>query len=348
MTEELKQASQIDYDSILEKYPWIISKNQNYIVSPDSDGFLSALLLTNFLGGRVVGYYDGKISLIHKEVKASDCIFLDMEINRPNIKSIGHHMVTYNKRINCNNSHFLQSCIQPNIIRNFDGKNDFQSKYPFGTVHLLIGILHNAKLINSLTKNSIWPLLFTDGVWNNLFGYTENCIEWINYLDITNPDNPMNKLFCSNHYSFYEIMLGLNDFLRMRDNYNAKGFLNSQGQYQVGGRNKRTGDKLKITDSKGNIINLIKEKDLFSIHKEEKSRIEGFVVSMSEYVGWPYKQDVWSWENFRLLKFTKSDLSKDSLNNRTYCSLMDKNPLSLAMTSGINIEFTLETPDKLI
>lgn len=350
MSNDSKQINKIDYKLLLSKYPWIIKKNHQYIISPDSDGFLSALLLTNFLGGRVVGFYDAKISLIHKDIKASDCIFLDVDINRPNIRSIGHHMVIYNKKIVDNNFNYPSNCIQPNVIRNFDGKNDFQAKYPFGTVHLLIGILHEAGIIDSLTKNSIWPLLFTDGVWNNLFGYTENCIEWINYLGIDEPTNSMNSLFCSSHYSFYEIMLGLNDFLRMRDNFNSEGYFNSGGQYQIGGRNKRTGDKLKITSSNGEPINIVKEEKYYSIHEKEKLRIEKFITSMSKYVDWAYDPNKWLWHDFRLLKFTKGNFSDTAkpLNNKSYTDLMDRNPISMAMTSGNDIEYTLEGPDKLL
>ena len=275
-----------------------------------------------------------------------DCIFLDVDINRKEIKSIGHHMVTYNKKINHKNFSYSE-CIQPNIARNFDGKVDFQKKYPFGTVHLLLGILQKAGIIKELSKDSIWPLLFTDGVWNNLFGYTENCIDWINYLSVDNKEHILNSLFCSNRYSFYEIMLGLNDFLRMRDNYNAKGYCNSDGIYIDGGRNKRTGDKLKISNSKGDPINIVKDKELFNIHNKEKIRVEDFIDSMSKYVGWKYKAENWFWNDFYLLKFSKGDFSKGSLNNKTYIELMDKNPLSMAMTSGQDIEYTLEDPDKL-
>jgi hypothetical protein len=68
---------------------------------------------------------------------------------------------------------------------------------------------------------------------------------------------------------------------------------------------------------------------------------------MAKYIDWTYKTEKWQWNDLRLFKFSKGDFSKTSLNNQTYNSLMDKNPLSMAMTSGANIEFTIETPDKL-
>jgi len=56
--------NKIDYSAIIDKYPWIVKRNQKYILSPDSDGFLCALLLTNYLDSQVVGFYDGKVALI--------------------------------------------------------------------------------------------------------------------------------------------------------------------------------------------------------------------------------------------------------------------------------------------
>ena len=256
-------------------------------------------------------------------------------------------MVTYNKRLTEINFNYPSNCIQPNIWHNFDGRNDFQAKYPFGTIHLLLGILHQHKIISELQEDAIWPLLFTDGVWNNLFGYTENCIEWIEYLNINQKDNVMHKLFCANDQSFYEIMIGLNDFLRMRDTYNAKGFANTLGEYIQGGRNKRTGDKLKISNPKGEPINIVRNGSLFDIHKTEVIRIEGFISAMSKYVGWPYDSAKWTWDQLRLLRFTKGDFSASSLNKQSYTQLMSQNPLSMAMTSGNNIEYTLETPDTM-
>lgn len=157
----------------------------------------------------------------------------------------------------------------------------------------------------------------------------------------------MHKLFCANDQSFYEIMIGLNDFLRMRDTYNAKGFANTLGEYIQGGRNKRTGDKLKISNPKGEPINIVRNGSLFDIHKTEVIRIEGFISAMSKYVGWPYDSAKWTWDQLRLLRFTKGDFSASSLNNQSYTQLMSQNPLSMAMTSGNNIEYTLETPDTM-
>ena len=53
-------------------------------------------------------------------------------------------------------------------------------------------------------------------------------------------------------------MFGIERFLRMRDNFNATGYFIIAVSYIDGGRNKRTGDKLKISNSSGTPINLVK------------------------------------------------------------------------------------------
>lgn len=339
--------NKIDYLDLLERFPWLSGKESNFIISPDSDGFLCSLLLSHLNIGRVVGFYDAKILLVKKDVDPNTCIFIDVDINRDKIASIGHHMVLYNKTLKGIPNFNYQKCIQPNIIRNFDGKTDFQRKYPFGTIHLLLGILQAAKKIDHLSDDSIWPLLFADGVWNNLFGYTENCIEWMNYLGITDKSHILNPLFCSDDTSFFKIMVGLNDFLRIRDTFNATGYYDGSS-FMVGGRNKRTGDKLRISNPSGMPINLEKTGDHYKIYQIEKDRIILFIKNLARHVGWDYKDEDWEWNDLRLWKFTKGDFSMNSLNNRTYLELMQKNPFSLAMTSGMDIEYTIEEPDSFL
>jgi hypothetical protein len=341
----MSPSEQIDYSSLIRTYPWIVKRNQNCILSPDSDGFLCGLLATHLLNWKVVGFYDnGKQLLIKHGISAKECIFLDADINREDTRSIGHHMVTYNKRLSPPNFNY-KNCIQANILRGFDGKNDFQRKYPFGTIHLLLGIFQHVDLITRLSASAEWPLLFTDGVWNNLFGYTENCLNWITYLKIDTKKHVLYDIFCSEDLSVYKTMQGLNGFLRARDSFDAKGYY-YKNKYELGGRNKRTGDKLRLSGKNKDLINLEKKNDLYSIHFEEKQRIESFVKHMGHLAEWEYLPEKWAWDDFELFTFEKSALpqnatSKPALSNASYEELMSKNPLSMAMTSGNQIEYTL-------
>ena len=184
-------------EEIIKKYPWVIQEKQKLIISPDSDGFLSALLYINFFDGEVVGYYDGKVMLCQNNIDPTDCLFLDMDIFSKDFRSIGHHMVSFNKNKLPDNWSNYQNCIQVNNLRNFDKIHDFQKKYPFATIHFLLALLSSVKNIE-LGPDALVPLLFCDGVWTVLFGYTENCLDWFKWLNVTDEKSILHKIFCDN------------------------------------------------------------------------------------------------------------------------------------------------------
>lgn len=202
---------QIDYGVIGEHYPWLLERNQDCILSPDSDGMLCGLLMSHLLGWNIVGFYDGKHLVIKDGKRVEGTVFLDMEVYRQNVRSVGQHLVMYNKRQQPANWNNFLNCVSPNNLRQFDQTNNFQQKYPFGTIHLLLGFFKHHNRINSITSEAHWPLLFTDGVWNNLFGYTENCLEWIHWLRFNEPTSILYPLFCEGT-SVYETMGGINAF----------------------------------------------------------------------------------------------------------------------------------------
>lgn len=336
----------IDYATLITQHPWTRARDRYCILSPDSDGFLCGLLVTNFLNWEVAGFYDGKILISKSGVDFNECIFLDVEINRRGVGSIGNHLVEFNRNLVINNHNFGE-CIQPNILRGFDGKTAFQRKYPFGAIHLLLGILQESGVIENLPKDAISPLLFVDGVGNNLFGYPENCLDWINYLKINQGSHILNKFLCENDLNFYQIMQYLKRFFAMRDGFNASGYFDGTNFVQ-GGNNKRTGHKIKITNGQGAQINLVNNGSTFDIHPLEAQRVQGFIREVARMMGWQYLDGKWSWSNLNLKVLQKGILSGDSptasmrLNNQTYKALFDRNPFSLAMTASNRIEYTIE------
>lgn len=346
MSPLLEPQDRIDYSALVIKHPWVISRDRQCIISPDSDGFLCGLLVTNFLNWEVVGFYDGKVLISKNGVNTSDCVFLDVEINRRDIGSIGNHLVEFDRNLIISNHNF-DKCIQPNILRGFDGKNTFQRKYPFGTIHLLLGILQENQIIDNLPSTAISPLLFADGVGNNLFGYPENCLDWINYLKINEENHILNKFLCENDLNFYQIMQYLKSFFAMRDRFNALGYFNGT-TFVKGGNNKRTGHKIKITNGQGVPINLVSNGSNFDLHLLEKQRIQGFIQEIAHMMGWQYLDQKWNLTNLNLRIFQKSLLSGEAsttnmrLNNRTYKALFERNPFSLAMTASNRIEYTIE------
>jgi hypothetical protein len=326
----------IEYEDLIKTYPWIIEKEKDAIISPDSDGFLCGLLMSSLLGWKIRGFYDGKILLLKRGIKSKDCIFLDMDIYRADIKSIGHHMVMFNKLHLPNNWHNFNQCIQINNIRNYDFYNDFTLKYPLATIHLLIGILGRQQQID-IPKSAICPLLFTDGVWMNLFQYTENSLDWIKFLKAEDNQNPLNKVFCNEHYSVYEMMIAMDNFLRKRDKICAP---------RAKGARER-GDRLIISTAEG-YYNLNKAGEVYSIKDDAKNRAEQFLKLLSDLTKWDYKAGDWAWGDLKISIFTKDIFSKmGRVSNRDFVRFIESNPLSYAITSNQRIEYTLEKPDKL-
>lgn len=316
----------LDYQKILQKYPWIITKNQNCIISPDSDGFLCGLLMSHYFNWKIKGFYDGKILLIENGLKAKDCIFLDMEIFRPTIKSAGQHMLLYNKnKIPVNWGSFV-NCIAANNLRDYDFKDDFQLKYPLGTIHLLLAIVAQ-KLDINISITAICPLLYTDGVFKNLFNYPENCLSWLEFLRAKDKSNPLKAIFFNEHYSVSSLMLALKNFFAEMSALNA---------------GRRGGDKIKISDSKGDIINF--ETKSGALDFNVSSRAQKFLQLLASKTGWVYNSKNWCWDNFRVHKFTKGIIKPSQVR---YDALMQKNPVSLAITSALTLEFTLDEKEQI-
>lgn len=206
----------LDYYALLSQHPWIVEKEKKCILSPDSDGLLCGLLVTSVLDWRVCGFYDGKVMLVDKKTPPSDCIFLDIEIYRAGFRSMGHHMLNLNKRLSVLNLKNFSNCIQPNLLRNYDGKNDFRLKYPLATIHMLLGIISKTERI-VLPESAVAPLFFTDGTFNVLFSYPENVLNWMEYLHITEVDHPLYEIFCASKLNPYKLMLEMDNFFRKRD-----------------------------------------------------------------------------------------------------------------------------------
>lgn len=102
---------------ILKRYSWLIEKNRKCIISPDADGLISGLFMSEYLGWRVVGYYDnGKNLIIDKNISARECVFLDTEIFREGIRSIGHHIIRLRERDFPGNWSKFANCLNPNVL----------------------------------------------------------------------------------------------------------------------------------------------------------------------------------------------------------------------------------------
>ncbi|MDD4909525.1 MAG: hypothetical protein PHR44_02430 [Candidatus Omnitrophica bacterium] len=318
----------IDYKIILSRFPWIVEKNQNVILSPDCDGFLCGLLMSSFLGWKIVGFYDGKILILKKGLKTRDCVFLDMEIFRKDIRSVGHHMLMFDVRNLPSNWDNFNNCIQPNNIRGFDFRSSFNLKYPLGTIHFLIGILAQSVKID-IQEKAICPMLFVDGTFKNLFNFPENCLSWLHFLKADCLENPLHKIFYNNYYSVNELMVALKDlFQKLREINHGK----------------RGGDKLKISNSRGDIQSFQYKGKFYALEDDKKVKIENLLKLLSGLTGWKYDSNDWQWNDMNSFIFSKSSIMPRKKN---YYPLMDSNPLSYAITGTLSLEYTLEKPNNL-
>jgi len=311
----------INYSEIISKHPWIVKKNQDCILSPDSDGLLCGLFMTSQLGWKVRGFYDGKVLLIEKGFKMNDCVFLDMEIFRNDVKSVGQHMIAYDTEKLPQNWSNFDNCISANNIRGFDYKHKFKEKYPLGTIHLLLAIIGSIENIK-LKKSSVGPLFYTDGTFKNLFNYPENCLSWLYFLDAEKSKSPLYNLFFDNSYSVSELMKEL------REIFNSIKLI-ADGN--------RGGDKIKISNNKGELINFdINSKKINSGTKDQAIK---FLKFLSNKTDWDYVPNKWTWENLEPTTFVKGSGLKPG--KARYNDLISKNPLSLAIISSLSIEYTL-------
>ena len=328
MIKLVDENGRIIYENIIKQYSWIVKKNQKCILSPDSDGLLCGLLMSAVFDWKIVGFYDGKVMSILKNEKIDDCIFLDMEIFREYVKSLGQHMLLWNKKeIPANWTNF-KDCISPNNIRNYDGKNNFSKKYPLGTIHLLLGIVGNFQKIE-IKKDAICPLLYVDGTFKNLFNYPENCLSWLDFLCAENEENPLKMVFFNDHYTTSSLMIALKDFFEKLKKIN---------------NNKKGGDKITISDRNGKPTNFEKKDSGFYLVEEPKQTVIKFLEHLSELTGWKFDKTKWHFDNFEILKFTKGEIVPS---NKNFKELIVKNPLSWAMTATTRIEYTIEKPGRL-
>ena len=326
----------IDYDDICKKHSWVLEKKHCCVLSPDSDGLLCGLFMSMYLDWNIVGFYDGKVAVVNNEYLKKNPIFLDIEIFRKEIRSIGHHMLMLNKKHIPDKWKNFDNCIQPNNIRNYDGKNNYRLKYPLATIHLLISIIAYKNRIFKIPESAIPPLFFTDGVFNVLFSYPENVLNWLHYLRIHEKWNPLKTIFENEKYSVFNLMKAMDNFFRRRDSISIK--------------NER-GDRLRISNKDGspaNIDNIGNRK--CNINIEAKKRIIEFMRILSDLTTWDFNDKSWiCWENMKYYQFRKGDFKGDNktLTIQNFKEFIERKPLSWAMTSGDNIEYTLEEPDKL-
>ena len=319
-----------------------MADDQKLIISPDSDGFLSSLLLMNFFNAEVVGYYDCKVLLCKKDVDPRDCTFVDLDIFCNDIKSVGHHMVCYNRNRKPGNWYHYDQCIQLNNLRDFDCRHDFQRKYPFATIHFLLSLLETIRPIE-LAPEAVVPLLFSDGVCNNLFGYPENCLDWLEWLQANDPASLLYGVFYK-EIPFSSVMEQMEAFFEARDRYNSACYYDCGDECVVTTRRSRSGHHMLLSLSDGAPMNLLRNADgTYDIFEPERERTLGFINLMAARMGWRALPEKWLFSDLKLYKFKKESMGPSSarkLNQSNYTAMAEGDCFSMAITASSTIEYT--------
>ena len=150
------------------------------IINTDLDGIISGMLLQKYMGWEVAGYSScsGKpTDALWLKDNLEDCIFIDLPVR--NYLSIDQHFISFEGEKNPNT-------LNPNDIRGRSLK-DYTKKYPFGTAHFVLARLEQKTKVEFNDKPienfMLSDLLFrADRVIGNFNQYTENCMDWSNWL----------------------------------------------------------------------------------------------------------------------------------------------------------------------
>jgi hypothetical protein len=255
-------------------------------------------------------------------VSAKDCIFLDSDIYRKDIKSCGHHIVLFrNSEIPQNWDNF-SNCLNPNILRMRSFKDGFRFKYPMATIHLLLAIV-GQKINIKFSEDALYPILQADGTINRCIDkYTDNLLDWLNYLDVSDEKNALHNLF------YHKVNL-----MELSQKY-----VDYTSHYVKGKR-----DKIPIS-LKDKLIKSSFNNSLDKFSEECKNQIENYLNFIAKNTGWSYFQEKWLLYDFKIFNFTKKTPRPGV---HTYNDAVRNNFLSLAITSNTTMEYTLERPDKL-
>lgn len=208
----------LDYDSFAHRFPWLLQKSSKMIISNDFDGFLCAQLLHYLLGWEIAGFYVGSSAIWYdrqlNEEDLSGCVFIDIDINRSHIPSVGHHILKYSAADRISGHQY--NSLNPNLERDIHAKDHWKQKYPLGTIHLLIAFYAHAGLSIPLPYaddyfNLLWHV---DSAAINTARYFDNVIEWLTtLLPKDMPSSPIHHLYddlCNT--ATYEFLHRLNRF----------------------------------------------------------------------------------------------------------------------------------------
>jgi hypothetical protein len=142
------------------------------VISPDIDGFISSRLLQEWNPNYVVvGTYDKNVLTLAEGVDPIECLFLDCDMNRSDLVSIGNHM-----RLTEGDNMSTKS-FNPNVFFNV---NKYSDKYPFATAFLISAVIEST----TSPQNQL-HMAYADSTYKNLVNYRQNMENWLTRMEHT-------------------------------------------------------------------------------------------------------------------------------------------------------------------
>lgn len=185
-------------EAILKKHPWLETRGLPCVLGDDLDSIMSGVLMHHLLEWKVVGFYEKYQRVWYLNSldpqNLRDAVWLDLDISREYIKSIGHHVLMENSS-NHLPSHV--SSVNPNLFRGVTGQPGkgsardhgaecllcdgmrFPHKYPLGTIHFLLWLYDVELPIRGLHEAAI--IWLPDSSWINgqSHKYRLNVLDWV-------------------------------------------------------------------------------------------------------------------------------------------------------------------------
>lgn len=140
-----------------------LEHSKNLVISPDMDGFMSAKLLSLYGGAQVVGAYDKNILILADDINPEECLFVDCDLNRKNLVSIGNHMRLQRDGMS-------DKSFNPNV---HFGVTNYTDKFPFATAFLIAF----ATEVQTSPSDHI-RMAYADSTLKNLENYSDNMRNW--------------------------------------------------------------------------------------------------------------------------------------------------------------------------
>ena len=194
-----------DYTRVHSEFDHLFRRGRKCIVSGDLDGLLSAVLMGHLLDWEVGGTYDasslhlmseclppGTVS-IETGLTEGAFVFLDHDIYRQDIDSIGHHMLAWSQDIPIPLHTEGRGSLNPNLLRGMVYNKEFNRKYPFSTFHFLLACASAWGWVNDFHPDDEMTtlLLHIDSSFVNAINYQANALDWLDWLGGSEEASPL-------------------------------------------------------------------------------------------------------------------------------------------------------------